>query len=285
MSIGEIVISIISIVVALVVGGGQIYIAKRMKDFETRQDSRDEKRRQDEIYAEATRFIQKYSKSNHESDILLLPYCVMAYRYNSIYPYRREIYREFCSLTEDVQNEILKRCELNLDSHKETDCYYSLLNIMLDVLKTNYPDNRDIFYEGGKYFHRALLNSGTKLVPEVRCVLDSDELEFRKSPFGTFNKSSDMDYHSHITNMLAYHKDEKPIDILFSEETSMGRPDSADEILISYLCCQIAKYIMIYSNNNEDDRNLGYADDFAGKLYMEDLFLEVLHIIDNYRKE
>ena len=42
----------------------QIYLAKKMKDFEMRQDTRDELRRQDEIYAKATYFIQKYSKNN-----------------------------------------------------------------------------------------------------------------------------------------------------------------------------------------------------------------------------
>ena len=41
----------------------QIYLAKKMKDFEMRQDTRDELRRQDEIYAKATYFIQKYSKT------------------------------------------------------------------------------------------------------------------------------------------------------------------------------------------------------------------------------
>ena len=52
----EIIFAILGIIVALVIGGGQIYIAKRVKDFETRQDIRDEKRRTEQIYAESTRF-------------------------------------------------------------------------------------------------------------------------------------------------------------------------------------------------------------------------------------
>ena len=184
MFIDKDILSIIDIAITVVVGVGQFCISKRMKDFETRQDNRDERRRQDEVYAAATKFIQKYSDSGYESDIFLLPCCVTAYKYNPIYPYRRDIYREFCSLTEEVQNEILKRRKLNLKSNKITNYYKNLLDIVLDTIKINYPGNRDIFYEGGKYFHRALLNSGTKPIPEIRCDLDSDTL--------CFGKASDM---------------------------------------------------------------------------------------------
>lgn len=63
-----IVLTVTGIIVAIVVGGGQIYLSKSMKDFEARQDTRDESRRKELIYAEATRFIQKYSNDNHKSD-------------------------------------------------------------------------------------------------------------------------------------------------------------------------------------------------------------------------
>ena len=95
MDAATIVLTVVGIIVAIVVGGGQIYLAKSMKDFETRQDIRDESRRKELVYAEATRFIQKYSNNNYKSEILLLPFCVSAYKYNNTYPYRRELYREF----------------------------------------------------------------------------------------------------------------------------------------------------------------------------------------------
>ena len=40
------------------------------------------------IYSETTKFIQKYSSEGHDSEILLLPYCIAAYKYNLTYPYR-----------------------------------------------------------------------------------------------------------------------------------------------------------------------------------------------------
>ena len=39
-----------------------------MEAFEKRQDERDEKRHNDEIYAEVTRFIQKYSMGGYEAE-------------------------------------------------------------------------------------------------------------------------------------------------------------------------------------------------------------------------
>lgn len=57
MDIITLAMSFTGIIVAFIVGICQIYLAKKMKDFETRQDTRDELRRQDEIYAKATYFI------------------------------------------------------------------------------------------------------------------------------------------------------------------------------------------------------------------------------------
>lgn len=94
--------NIIEVVITCVIGIWQIYIAKKMKDFEKRQDERDELRRKENVFTEVTRFIQKYNQSGYESEILLLPYCVAAYKYNPTFPYHREIYRDFCSLTEET---------------------------------------------------------------------------------------------------------------------------------------------------------------------------------------
>ena len=55
------VIAVISLIVAIIIGRCQIKQNNRMAAFEKRQDERDEKRHNDEIYAETTRFIQKYS--------------------------------------------------------------------------------------------------------------------------------------------------------------------------------------------------------------------------------
>lgn len=288
MTCAEIVFTIVSIVVALVIGIGQIYIAKRVKDFETRQDARDEKRRSEQIYSEATRFIQKYSQNTHESEIYLLPLCVVAYKYNPIYPYRREIYREFCTLTEEVQNEIIKRFDFDIRSER-TDTYYSdMLNRIIDASKIYYGEDGDVaeghyFKEHGKYFERALTNYGTELVPNnLRCEIDEDEKQARKNPVvQAFSRDEDdkMDFVEHLTNLLAYHKNEKPLSAL------LGYFQQNDEIIASYICCLIARYTAIYNYTEcESDKeiNLGYDCDYNGPRYMEDMFLDALNIVEHY---
>lgn len=75
----------------------------------------------DEIYSEATRFIQKYSYK-----------C----KYNHVYPYRREVYREFCGLPEDVQDEIIKRLDLYIRRYESTETYYSdILKRIMDAIQ------------------------------------------------------------------------------------------------------------------------------------------------------
>lgn len=281
----EIIFAVVGIIVALVIGIGQIYIAKRVKDFETRQDARDEKRRSKQIYSEATRFIQKYSQNTHESEIYLLPLCVVAYKYNPVYPYRREIYREFCTLTEEVQNEIIKRFDFDIRSER-TDTYYSdMLKRIIDTIRTYYDGDADgrYFYDNGKYLERALTNHGTELVPDdLRCEIDEDEKQARKNPVvQAFSQDEDdkMDFVEHLTNLLAYHKNEKPLSAL------LGYFQQNDEIIASYICCLIARYTAIYNYEEcetDEEINLGYDGDYNGTRYMEDIFLDALNTVEHY---
>lgn len=285
MTCAEIVFAIVGIIVALVIGIGQIYIAKRVKDFETRQDARDEKRRSEQIYSEATRFIQKYSQNTHESEIYLLPLCVVAYKYNPVYPYRKEIYREFCTLTEEVQNEIIKRFDFDIRSER-TDTYYSdMLKRIIDTIRIYYDGDADgrYFYDNGKYLERALTNHGTELVPDdLRCEIDEDEKQARKNPVVqalSQDEDDKMDFVEHLTNLLAYHKNEKPLSAL------LGYFQQNDEIIASYICCLIARYTAIYNYEEcetDEEINLGYDGDYNGTRYMEDIFLDALNTVEHY---
>lgn len=272
---------IISLVVAIIALVSTIVIAIAQYKQSKKIDERDEKRRKELIYSDAKRFILKYSASNHESDIYLLPLCIIAYKYNPIYPYNREIYREFCSLTEETQNHILERCKIDIPCFRANSFYEDMLKKLKNTIKINYPYDRDLYYDAGKYFERALYNHGNKIVPKIKCEID----QIRKNsidniPF--FQKEDMMEYKSHILNLLTYEKDKKPIERLMTEETSLGVPINGDEILISYLSCIIAKYVPIHSYNETKFENTGYVDDYQGNLYMEDLFLDALFNIYIY---
>lgn len=247
-------------------------------------DERDEQRRNDMIYADATKFILKYSSPEHDAEIYLLPLCTMAYKYNPIYPYRREMYREFCSLTEETQNCILKQQNIDIKSSKCDNFYVDMLDVLKSDIDKNYPNDRDLYNENGKYFERALLHHGNKEMINIKCNADkyyTDSLNMIPNHLET----SIMDYESHITNLLAYEKDNKPIERLMYEDTSIGVPVNNGEILISYLSCIIAKYVSCYSHSYDDCKyeNVGCTEDFQGTKYMEDLFLDALLNIYMYQ--
>lgn len=277
----EVVFAIISIIVAIVIGGGQIYIAKRVRDFEARQDARDEKRRTEQIYAESTQFIQKYSKDNHKSEIYLLPLCVVAYKYNPVYPYRREMYREFCVLTEEVQNEILKRCDIDIKSKRSDNYYSNMLAQIIHTIDTCYSDDAkgQFFYDNGKYFERALRHHGNELVSDnLRCEVDEDEQMVWQSPVGVLLRDDDgkMNFAEHLINLFAYHKDEQPLTSLLEFFRQ------SDEIIASYICCRIAIVTALHNYTPSNGVKIGYVCDYNGQRYMEDLFLDALHTVEYY---
>lgn len=260
-------------------------LLKKDKDFEVKQDNRDEQRRNEQIYADATKFIQKYNKNGHKSEIYLIPLCVAAYKYDPIYPYRREIYREFCSLTEDVQNEILRRLDIDIVSYKYNNYFSGILNCIIKTTETYYNNDAKgrYFYESGKYLKRALTNHGNEKVPDnLKCDLDEEAKEFLSSPFAIGSKYDDgkMRFQEHLTNLLAYHKNEKPLSSL------LGYFQQSDELIASYICCLIAKYSAIYNHiETDNEENLGYDCDYNGDRFMEDLFLDTLNIVEHYITE
>lgn len=246
--------NIIEVVITCVIGIWQIYIAKKMKDFEKRQDERDELRRKENVFAEATRFIQKYNQNSYESEILLLPYCVAAYKYNPTFPYHREIYRAFCSLTEETQNEILKRQGISLISRKCKNYYPDLLSIIRNNNKIRYPNDSDesFFYDGAKYLQMSIISHGNERVPDaLRCPIDTDEAMSRKSKIGgmIMNETHDMDFEQHLTNLLAFHKNETPLSDL------LQRFQECNKVEASYICCLISKYTAIYNYNDSNIKN------------------------------
>ena len=236
------------------------------------------KRHDNTLYSEATKFILKYSSSGYDSEILLLPLCVMAYKYNPIYPYSREMYREFCILSEDLQELILKRCSVRISTGRCDKFFDRQIEILKLVIQMDYPGDFDIFYDNAKYFERALTHHGSKSKLEITCAVDKYQQADYDCQAWVGYKPSEMSYDSHITNLLAYEKLEHPIKRLVSELTSMGCPDASCEMLTSYLCCEVAKYVACYSCEADNNYiiDAGNVCDFSGKLTMEDFFLDAL---------
>lgn len=270
-------VAIVTLVATVIFGRMQIKQNCKMDELNQKIDERDERRHNDMIYADATKFILKYSSSEHNEEIYLLPLCVIAYKYNPMYPYWREMYREFCSLTEEMQNCILERQKIDLKSSKCDNFYADMLDVLKSDIEKNYPNDRDLYYENGKYFERALLHHGNKEIINIKCKADKYYTNSLNMMPNHLDKNT-MDYELHITNLLAYEKNDKPIERLMNENTSIGVPVNDDEILISYLSCIIAKYASCYSHSCDYCKyeHIGCTEDFQGTKYMGDLFLDAL---------
>ena len=93
----------VSLIVTIVIAVLQIRQSSRMNKFELRQDERDEQRHAESVKARAVSFLSKYYSNRG-----LIPLCAIAAMHNDLFYYSREMYREFCCMTLEVQNRILE---------------------------------------------------------------------------------------------------------------------------------------------------------------------------------
>lgn len=130
-----------SLLVTIIIAGLQFWQSSRMNKFELRQDERDEQRHAESVKAQAVSFISKYY-----SDRGLIPLCAIAAMHNDLFYYSREMYREFCCLTLEVQNRILEYCRLDLRVKEENRLFYRCISEMEKVLREHFPDDESPFY-------------------------------------------------------------------------------------------------------------------------------------------
>ena len=167
-----------------------------------------------------------------------------------------KINREFCCCTKEVQNRILEYCDLDLRV-SEYNIYEKCLVAIESVLNKRFPDDKSVFYDGGKYFTRSLEYYADKPIPH-----------------------QEFEYQNHITDVLANafnsnDKKETPIQQL-SVEYSFG---SCKEIEACQLVTVIAEFAAIYGNKNKNiDKSYGSPGGYDGEVIetMEDLFLLAL---------
>jgi len=297
------IISIICSIVGIIIAGisltVSIIIFKSQRKLENNLNERDEKRYDSQIEADAIKFIQKY---NVDDEIQLLALCVIAQKYDSTFPYRRQIYKDFCCLTNDVQREVLKKMniDLRLLSIDSPDFFKKCLTLLNnDLLKyyPNYPSFfKEHFYEGAKYFSNSIEKYKNAKVPSLTVT-------FSNGVHATFVKYDDVatdilarvDYKDYLKSLDGL-SDKERIYFLFNLNTDLGSARGGEEIVIDYLECLIAKYVPIYLykhspeyekeiDNGNAIENVGYyCDYFAYKddYYMEDLFLEALLTLNVY---
>lgn len=149
-----------SLVLTIVIAVVQYKQSKKIASMERSWDERDERRRAQEIKASAISFISRYY-----ADRNLIPLCAIAAMYNPLFYYSRQMYRDFCCLTQETQNTILKYLQLDLKVHEDDLFYDHCLSVLTTIVKDYFPDDKDIFYDNGKYLFRSIDYYSSEAIP------------------------------------------------------------------------------------------------------------------------
>lgn len=239
----------VSLIVTIIIAGLQFWQSSRMNKFERRQDERDEQRHAESVKAQAVSFISK-----NYSDRGLIPLCAIAAMHNDLFYYSREMYREFCCLTLEVQNRILEYCELDLCVVHTGRFYEECIEALNKTCKKYFPDDKEIFYDGGKYILRSLERYGRDKIPNHR-----------------------FDYENSLTDVLSKAFASKNISATPIEKLcTVYNFADCDEIDACQFVSTVAEFIAIYGDENtKSEKNYGspgaYDDETIDT--MEDLFL------------
>ena len=262
----NIICSLASLVATIVIAVLQLWQSGRMEKFEHRQDERDERRHAECVKSQAVSFISK-----HYADRGLIPLCAMAAMHNDLYYYSREMYREFCCMTPEVQNRVLEYRGLDLRVKEET-LFRRCIKTAEEVLHMHFPEDESPFYDGGKYVLRSLNYYGSEEVPVKQ--INFLPTFFNSSFAGSFDGTSR--YESRIADVLSESFQgkgpEHPISMLEREYGFRGAP----EIEACQFATVLAQYIAIHGGRDDDsDKEYGAPGKCAGETIdtMEDLFL------------
>lgn len=264
----ELICAVISLLVIAIIGMKQYCQSKRMEEFERRQDERDERRHAEGNKAQAVEFISKYY-----TDRGLIPLCAVAAMYNDIFHYSRKMYWEFCCLVPEVQNLILKYCDLDLRVRGEDDLFVRCIAAVEAALRDRFPEDKTILYEDGKYVLRSLERYAGERLPAPRVDLPPERLDSSfLSPDGC---APEYDYL--IRKVLSEAFESRgasftPISHLKKEYQFQA----SSEIEACRFATTVAFYAATYGSGDEtNDRDYGCPGGFDGERIetMEDLFL------------
>lgn len=264
----ELICAVISLLVIAIIGMKQYCQSKRMEEFERRQDERDERRHAEGNKAQAVEFISKYY-----TDRGLIPLCAVAAMYNDLFHYSRKMYWEFCCLVPEVQNLILKYCDLDLRVRKENDLFVRCIAAVEAALRDRFPKDEPAFYDDGKYVLRSLDRYAGEKIPAVRIGYLPKCLD----AYRPISDSRTPEYNLFIIEVLsrAFESQDASLTPISCLEKAYCF-ESSPEIEACRFASTVAFYAATYGSCDEaNNRYYGCPGGFDGERIetMEDLFL------------
>lgn len=276
-TLADFICSVISLALAFAVAVVQHCQSRRMEEFERRQDERDERRHAEGNKAQAVEFISRYYL-----DRGLIPLCAVAAMHNDLFYYSREMYRNFCCLVPEVQNLILKYCDLDLRVRREDDLFVRCIAAVEAALRDRFPEDESVLYDDGKYVLRSLERYAGERLPAPRVDLLPECLDSSFLPPDSY--SPGYDYLIRKVLSEAFESRDAsfaPISYLKNEYQF----ESSPEIEARRFATTVAFYAATYGSGDEaNNRYYGCPGGFDDERIetMEDLFL--LTIFQIYTK-
>ena len=264
----ELICAVISLLVIAIIGMKQYCQSKRMEEFERRQDERDERRHAEGNKAQAVEFISKYY-----TDRGLIPLCAVAAMYNDLFHYSRKMYWEFCCLVPEVQNLILKYCDLDLRVRKENDLFVRCIAAVEAALRDRFPKDEPAVYDDGKYVLRSLDRYAGEKIPAVRI----GNLPKCLDAYRPISDSRTPEYNLFIIEVLsrAFESQDASLTPISCLEKAYCFESSSD-IEACRFATTVTFYAATYGSGDEaNDKDYGCPGGFDGERIetMEDLFL------------
>lgn len=241
-------------------------IAERQAVFELEINQREERRHANWVDAEVCAFLQK-----HSAERWLMPLCFAAFAFDKTRPYHRELYRDFCCLTNEVQCALFEREGISLrvgEWNRDKSLFSSCVDALKELSAHSFPDDRSsVLYDNGKYLRRVLSYSEARVDVVARGARSAQHL-------GRLYEQRIVDVLSDAFNDMGDYCHE-PISLLMKEYSFAGSSEIEACLFVAELCMYLAT-LGTSSEGSEDE--YGSLDDYfaSGDCTMEDLFLRVL---------
>lgn len=284
----NIICAIVTLITTIIIAELQFRQGRRMEEFEKRQDKHDEKRHAEEVKSRAVSFISK-----HYSDRALIPLCAIAAMHNELFYYSREMYREYCCCTAEVQNRILEYQELDLRVADIPNFFDKCVAELRCIMKTYFPKDQDVFYDNDKYLLYSLTKYAAKPIPledtpfpyTPSYVREAEHRTGRLAQFirDTTSKDTYCLYNTPIDDILkiafeSADETDGAIDCLQYMYNFKNLQEN--EIEACQFVTTLAKELAIYTKDPNLNKEYGAPYDYTecnkDTVFMEDLFLLTL---------
>lgn len=241
-------------------------IAERQAAFELEINQREERRHANWVDAEVCAFLQK-----HSAERWLMPLCFAAFAFDKTRPYHRELYRDFCCLTNEVQCALFEREGISLrvgEWDRDKSLFSSCVDALKELSARSFPDDdSSVLYDNGKYLRRCLAYGEERVDVVERGACSSQ-------PFSQSYGQRIIDVLSDAFDGMGDYCHE-PISLLMKECSFAGSSEIEACLFVAELCMYLAT---LGTASEESEDEYGSLDDYfaSGDCTMEDLFLRVL---------